>query len=77
MFVVLMTEYSRSDSRLPAAMLSVTHSGRTTCTRFFDLLVNSFCVFAPLSCCDVRTCVAPDAVCLGYCSLRALDIYAL
>ena len=50
----LITEYSRSDNRFPASMLSVTHSGRTTCTMCFDLLVNSFCVFEPLSCYDVR-----------------------
>ena len=59
----LTTEYSRSDKRRPALILSDTHSGRTTWT--FDLLVSSFCVFVPLSCCDVRIWVAPEAVCLS------------
>lgn len=60
----LTTAYSRSDTRRPAAILSVTHSGRTTCTMCFDLVVRNFCVFVPLNCWDVRMCVAPDAVCL-------------
>ena len=60
--VFLITEYSLSESRFPAAMLSVTHSGRTTCAVFFALDVKCLCVLAPFSCCDVRMCVAPDAV---------------
>ena len=50
-------------------MLSTTHSGLTTCTLIFKRVVNNFCVFDPLSCCEVRTCVAPEAVCL-HCKVR-------
>lgn len=60
--VFFITEYTRSGNRLPASMLSVTHSGRTTCTMCLDLVVKNFCVFEPFSCCDVKMCVAPDAV---------------
>lgn len=62
----LITAYSLSDNRFPALILSVTHSGRTTCTIPFDFVVRNLCVFAPLSCCDVRIWVAPEAVCLDH-----------
>ncbi len=62
--VSLTTEYSRSDSRRPASILSVTHSGRTTWVICLAFAFNIFCVFVPFSCCDVKMWVAPDAVCL-------------
>ena len=57
-------EYSRSFNLFPALMLSRIHSGLTTCTLTFDFVVSNLCVFDPLSCCDVKMCVAREAVCL-------------
>ena len=57
-------EYSRSFNLLPALMLSRIHSGLTTCTLTFSFVVSNLCVFDPLSCCDVKICVAREAVCL-------------
>ena len=47
---------------MPAAMLSVTHSGFTTCMGVLDFFVKNFCVFEPLNGIDVTMWVAPDGV---------------
>lgn len=56
------TEYARSGSLFPVSMLSVIHSGRTTWTMLLEFLDSIFCALDPLSCCEVRICVAPEAV---------------
>lgn len=56
------TEYVRSGSRFPALMLSVIHSGRTTCIFVLLFDVSSLCVLDPFSCCEVRMWVAPEGV---------------
>ena len=63
-FVVLssMIAYRCSGRRLPAAMLSVTHSGFTTWIGDLDFFVKNFCVFEPLSGIEVTMWVAPDGV---------------
>jgi hypothetical protein len=53
-FFVTCAEYSSSFSCLPAAMLSVTHSGLTTCGFDPRLVASNLCVLFPLKCCDVR-----------------------
>ena len=47
---------------MPAAMLSITHSGFTTWIGVRDFFVRNFCVFDPLSGMDVTIWVAPDGV---------------
>ena len=56
--------YLSSSNRLPAEILSITHSGLTT-YRFVRLLdLSRFCVLVPLSGCDETICVALEADCL-------------
>jgi hypothetical protein len=62
--VLVTMRYVRVESFLPASMLSQTHSGRTTWTFSRVLPCRSLWVFDPLSCCDVRMCVAPEMECL-------------
>ena len=56
--------YPSSCNRLPAEILSITHSGLTT-YRFVLLLdLSRFCVLVPLKGCDETICVALEADCL-------------
>lgn len=55
--------YLSSCNRLPAEILSITHSGLTT-YRFVLLDLSRFWVLAPLSGCDETICVALEADCL-------------
>jgi hypothetical protein len=64
-------KYLSSLSRLPAAILSVTHSGLTTKGFVPLLVVSNLCVLFPLKCWDVTIWVALDADRLRLCNIRS------
>ena len=63
-------KYLSSLSRLPAAILSVTHSGLTTKGLVPLLVVSNLCVLFPLKCWDVTIWVALDADRLRLCNIQ-------
>lgn len=66
-------KYLSSLSRLPAVILSVTHSGLTTNGFVPLLVVSNLCVLFPLKCWDVTIWVALDADRLRLCNIQIVS----